>query len=556
MDTRRWQTWMRIPIHLALVASLLLSGRVVTARSAMSGGTFVETFDTTTYQAYVTDVVWDTQAGELRLEAKEHPQRSPVVVGGWEDRTFVAWWDARASTARLYYQWFDSGGSPLLPQGLWFTGGTLENDNVLYEIFAPAAAATPEGDAVVAWPARVSGKYYIFVQKISPMDGEQWQTAKSVRSSGSTEPLFKPSIDVGNDGGIIVSWIMGEYHAYAAVSHAYVQRFTPSGVRQFGDGRQVDQTTGEADATYPYDIEVAVMDDTNILVGMLATYENYSDHPVVLLQKLNSVGVAQWENDHFIGRGTDKYRCLGNLRSSALENTAVFSFLNDDISEIDYVRYKTDGTLMYLGSFSEISADHTMVIDTDGYLWFAFSDAPGWGVQGLDPTNKPLDYGKFVVIASNGWCREGALAVTQPSHTLSAAYVKDNVLWMNRFRWDDELLWTEPLHVATTQLFLSPEGWAASKTVNGGRWVSSALLTAETVLNSGSVSFELSNDGGISWVPSKSGFQVDFPAPGTDLRWRVHLRSSGTKTPFIYRVEINYFPPELSHKFYLPTVQR
>ena len=55
------------------------------------------------------------------------------------------------------------------------------------------------------------------------------------------------------------------------------------------------------------------------------------------------------------------------------------------------------------------------------------------------------------------------------------------------------------------------------------------------------ISFFLSNNNGVNWMPAMPGTQVDFNSVGSQLRWRVDLNTNNvTITPKIYDVNINY----------------
>jgi len=89
--------------------------------------------------------------------------------------------------------------------------------------------------------------------------------------------------------------------------------------------------------------------------------------------------------------------------------------------------------------------------------------------------------------------------------------------------------------------------YQASETVQSlnvntfGDYVTSATLTANQTLNGQSITYYLSNDGGIIWNQVISGSLYTFSNLGTDLRWKAVLSTTDTNvTPVINNLTITY----------------
>jgi N-acetylneuraminic acid mutarotase len=83
--------------------------------------------------------------------------------------------------------------------------------------------------------------------------------------------------------------------------------------------------------------------------------------------------------------------------------------------------------------------------------------------------------------------------------------------------------------------------------------VHQARLTVRQSLRGGSVQYELSNDGGLTWVQVLPGSRHIFADAGSDLRWQATLGGGGRTTPIIYELSINYNGIDW-HPLYLPLI--
>jgi N-acetylneuraminic acid mutarotase len=98
----------------------------------------------------------------------------------------------------------------------------------------------------------------------------------------------------------------------------------------------------------------------------------------------------------------------------------------------------------------------------------------------------------------------------------------------------------------------------AARSVNvnaSGEDVHQARLTAQQSLHGGSVHYELSNDGGVTWFQVQPGARHIFAEADSDLRWQATLSSAGPTTPIIYELSID-FDGIAWHPLYLPLILR
>jgi len=70
--------------------------------------------------------------------------------------------------------------------------------------------------------------------------------------------------------------------------------------------------------------------------------------------------------------------------------------------------------------------------------------------------------------------------------------------------------------------------------------ISAATLTATEALNGGTISYEMSVDGGANWESVTSGVEHSFANTGSDLRWRAMVAGGPATTPTISEIAITY----------------
>ena len=88
-----------------------------------------------------------------------------------------------------------------------------------------------------------------------------------------------------------------------------------------------------------------------------------------------------------------------------------------------------------------------------------------------------------------------------------------------------------------------------------GEEVHEALLHVQQSLRGGTVSYSLSNNGGQTWSPVYPGIKHEFPAVGSDLRWRAVLSGNGKTTPIVDSLSITY-NHIVQYRLFLPVMVR
>jgi N-acetylneuraminic acid mutarotase len=88
-----------------------------------------------------------------------------------------------------------------------------------------------------------------------------------------------------------------------------------------------------------------------------------------------------------------------------------------------------------------------------------------------------------------------------------------------------------------------------------GQQIHEALLYVQQSLHGGAVSYSLSNNGGQTWASVQPGVKHEFPAAGSDLRWRAVLGGDGRTTPIVERLTIHY-NQIVRYRMFLPVIAR
>ena len=70
--------------------------------------------------------------------------------------------------------------------------------------------------------------------------------------------------------------------------------------------------------------------------------------------------------------------------------------------------------------------------------------------------------------------------------------------------------------------------------------LSATLSKTDNVPGGTSITYQLSNDGGVTWNTVTPGTPYTFGTSGNDLRWRVLLNGTATSTPSVSALSINY----------------
>ena len=96
-------------------------------------------------------------------------------------------------------------------------------------------------------------------------------------------------------------------------------------------------------------------------------------------------------------------------------------------------------------------------------------------------------------------------------------------------------------------LFDSRSSTTTSATVVGttfsvGKSLTSLKLTSVLAYEptGTSINIDISNDGGITWMPANAGQMVTFATAGSMLKWRAHLNGTTSKTPILGDLAIQY----------------
>lgn len=161
---------------------------------------------------------------------------SPVKKG----RLMLAW-QLSGKFKEVNFQLFTRNGIKVLPEAQKICN-RVKGSKVSFQLHA-----TPDSGAVVSWIQENSGKRFLFFKKINSDGKSEWgDTAKSV--SKSPLSIFGYSVCIDKPGNIYTTWL--ERNEREKHLDIYAQKFTPSGIGQWGTKGFKMLSSSEFDKSY------------------------------------------------------------------------------------------------------------------------------------------------------------------------------------------------------------------------------------------------------------------------------------------------------------------
>lgn len=233
---------------------------------------FTEDFSTVTYRHWpATTAEWDLASGVLRVprhpggEAKGHPAVALDSAGN----AWVVWEDLRDGERHLYAQRYSPAGARLWATDvrvstatgtasyadvvdLGANGALVVWESAMSDIYAqrinpdgtlawaspldvspsvnpqsrPAVAANASGEAVIVWREKISGKWTIYAQRLSPDKTRIWANAVKVSRYETLLDQVDPDVAMDGSGNAVVAWVDERTASRIGV---YAQRLSPTG---------------------------------------------------------------------------------------------------------------------------------------------------------------------------------------------------------------------------------------------------------------------------------------------------------------------------------------
>jgi hypothetical protein len=433
---------------------------------------------------------------DLRINADTvGAQAFPVIVVDSIDNIWVAWldddrlWYQGSSTFVIYAQRFDAQGNRLADVDF------RVNDIGTYA-YGLDMAVDSQGNAIVVWSDKRTGDSNIYAQKIG-MEGERiWGKDIRVNTDSGTASQGSPKIATEGEN-IIVVWDDDRN----GDSDIYAQKLDDNGNHLWGGDLRVNSDLGTSRQSDP----AIASQNGHINIAWEDGRNNYGYD--VYAQKLESAGSKMWATDV----------CVNSADVEASQTAPKVNLDDTGVLLVAWHDFRGEETGLGVQRLS-VSGTH---------LW----------TEDLIVNN--VRYSEVAFDAVNA-----IVVVWQDVRNGSHLYGDNWDIYAQKINQVGNKIWLADLQVVYPDVFYFSSGTAQSRAVDTtDDIVTEATLTAQYVLQGGSVDFYLTNDGGAHWAEVQPGVTHVFTTTGSDLRWRVEMTSDPRgrdRSPIIDTLRIEY----------------
>ncbi|MEZ5359072.1 MAG: T9SS type A sorting domain-containing protein [Candidatus Zixiibacteriota bacterium] len=356
----------------------------------------------------------------ITTESPDSSHQSPAIgATGW-GKSIIAWADLRNTNWDIYAQVLDDDGNDI------GVNHRVNDDVSTTPQHEPQVALSPNGWYVVVWYDRRSGNDDVFMQKFDSSGTPISYNRKVNDDVGTTRQKF-PSVAIGGDGSIIVTWTDWRRGNYPENSDIFFQRFDSS-LNKIGVNLQVNHDgtgTSQRDAR----ISADRMGNACIIWS-----DSTSSGWNVMGQMIDNTGAFRDENFRVNEHEGDN-QLIGDV---ALDGYSLYmTWVDDRNGHFDiYARLKqyNDPTLIALPSRIDISLDKNdpapdpidVIIQNAGYgeidyrlsanqSWIELSKTSGSTMDSFTVTinTSALNYGAHI----------GQISLIDVTHGDSTAFI-------------------------------------------------------------------------------------------------------------------------------------
>jgi hypothetical protein len=522
------------------------SGNAVIAWKDRRDGTidiYTQKLDASGNQAWAVDVRANTGGGTV-------VQAYPDMAVDGSGHSIIVWEDYRNGNADIYAQKLDASGNRL-----WAEDVRVNSDDGATDQKYPAAVMSSSGNAVVVWYDELDYYRNIRAQKLDPDGNRLWTTDVYVNASPGNAWFPTVAIDSGNNA--IVVW--EDYRN----SHRdiYAQRMDASGNRLWSADVRVNSDSGTTDQMYA---AVAVDGSGNAFI-VWQDDRNGLDDTDIYAQKLDTSGGRVWTSDVRVNSDAEKryQRYPAVTTGGGSEAIVVWYDYRVSSDGLWAQKLSADGNRAWVADVRINSADWVnlswssesipdVVIDGTGNILAVWNDLRNDNVdiyaQKLDASANRLWAADVRVNSDSTAAEQKAPAMAVDGSGNVVVVWKDQRndnpdIYAQRLSAGGGKSWLADSQVVSPDLYYFYEGTVQSRKVNTtSTSIVQAELTTDYALNSGDVSFYLTNDGGAHWAKALPGVTHVFTATGSDLRWQAVLTSDPVwhRTPVVDSLRIEY----------------
>jgi hypothetical protein len=529
------------------------------------------------------DSVGDTTTGRF------YPALALDAADNWS----MVWEDERNGNADIYSQRFDADGNRLWPTDLRVNVGNGMTDQA-----DPAMAVAKDGQALVAWTDWRNGDADIYAQWLDESGAPRWDADLRVNADMGRGRQENPAMGMDAAGNTTIGWLGDQGGDW----DIYVQRLDASGNKLWL--QDVPLNTGEAwdwdMAVDPQGYAVVVWgedDDDDVMGGTIYAQrldpdgnKLWPDDLVLVLnrespsveldedgnavvvwtkrhgyrffyaQRLDTEGNQVWDEAVWLNpvgtHGVSAVLASVGVHKSGDAVVTWVNYLSDTLGmraqRLDPLGNELWGDGMTVNA-EEIyeGVQHVTKVDNDGHAFFIWNGSNiciqklGTAGNRLWSTDKRVNIGDDVTYA--GWGEGLPAAGVDEAGNIGVAWEggRSNAdIYAQRLDPNGDRLWTSDVQIVDPDRFYLPNGLAQSREVDTtDDFITAATLTAQYVLQGGSVAFDLSNDGGAHWAVVTPGVTHSFTTTGSDLRWRVRMTADPVwrhRAPIVESLRIAY----------------
>lgn len=454
--------------------------------------------------------------------------------------TVVAWQDWRTGVPLLYLHSFAPDGSTQ-----WHKAIRILLDDLSVQAQASVDVATSKELISVVWADNRSGVSQIYVQQFDLAGNRRFVEPQLVdRQSPPTTQQFHPKVGMDQQGSSYIVWEAveaGEYYVYGSKLDVGLETRT---LTRISKGRR-PAVAVNASGRFQVAWLVPFGSDADVFTKGLTDFAEAGTVPNLLV-------------NHLDGRAD-----LFNPPTVAIDDAgdAAVVWVDRRTSGIYVQRYHggtqaawSESRLLNLlpGTFS---ATPDVVMSPDGAITVVWQDFTAGDEAifaqrlsaGGDELWRTETFRDVVVSTGARNAQHPVLSVDAQGNSIIVWQDERRMnadIYLQQLNDAGELIFPQDVSVLQQDHFYHAVGQATSRRVNIAEGnVVVATVNADLDYHGGTITFELTNDGGEQWHPITLGESYRFPTVGNDLRWRATLQTIPTRqaeTPVIRRMQIDY----------------
>jgi len=448
-------------------------------------------------------------------------QRRPSLTSDGNSGVFITWSDYRNDFSDIYIRRLDGSGNHLWREV------RVNTDPGIARQTSPIVEDDSSGGVFVAWEDNRNKKWESYSQHVDENGNLLWNQDVHVGSG---------TFDIAsNDAGKFVGvWITD--------AKVYAQCFDETGAH-----------------LWPEDIQVNLESDILELGGVAAASDGNGGFYAVwwgkrtgewnlYAQRINATGHLMWTRDKQINVDSEvEWSYSSDPTLTKDQNGGLFVVWWDDGNgnSLYSQRINENGDRIWVEDlFLAWGWSPAITTDSKGGFFIAWEQDDSY-VQHVGDDGTFL-WSENLSLGSDSSTSLPAVAVNDATG-LFVAWEDwsngDSDIYVQRIN-DEDYVWGTDLRVVDSDLFYFPFGTAQSREVDAtDDTITEATLTAQYILQGGSVDFYLTNDGGDHWAAVQPGVTHVFTTTGSDLRWRVEMASDPVwrnRSPIVDSLRIEY----------------